>query len=104
MKTIRLTTTAQALVWFLNQQYVYFDGKESKFVEGIFTNFGSFRTSSNDKLVYAATRSGFGPSERRFFAISIRPSAIPSRRASIMPDCQSMMFLCSVIKRSSRSS
>ncbi|MDR0636250.1 MAG: 3D-(3,5/4)-trihydroxycyclohexane-1,2-dione acylhydrolase (decyclizing) [Treponema sp.] len=39
MKTIRLTT-AQALVRFLDQQYVSFDGKESKFVEGIFTIFG----------------------------------------------------------------
>lgn len=33
-------TTAQALVRFLDQQYVSFDGKESKFVEGIFTIFG----------------------------------------------------------------
>jgi 3D-(3,5/4)-trihydroxycyclohexane-1,2-dione acylhydrolase (decyclizing) len=39
MKTIRLTT-AQALVKFLNQQYVEFDGKEQKFVKGIFTIFG----------------------------------------------------------------
>lgn len=39
MKTIRLTT-AQALVRFLDQQYVSFDGKEIKFVEGIFTIFG----------------------------------------------------------------
>nr|WP_297703760.1 3D-(3,5/4)-trihydroxycyclohexane-1,2-dione acylhydrolase (decyclizing) [uncultured Butyrivibrio sp.] len=38
-KTIRLTT-AQALVKFLDQQYVSFDGKETKFVEGIFTIFG----------------------------------------------------------------
>lgn len=33
-------TTAQALVRFLDHQYVSFDGKESKFVEGIFTVFG----------------------------------------------------------------
>ena len=33
-------TTAQALVKFLDQQYVSFDGEESKFVEGIFTVFG----------------------------------------------------------------
>lgn len=33
-------TTAQALVKFLDNQYVSFDGKESKFVEGIFTVFG----------------------------------------------------------------
>ncbi|YCA45285.1 3D-(3,5/4)-trihydroxycyclohexane-1,2-dione acylhydrolase (decyclizing) [Bacillus sp. JZ8] len=39
MKTIRLTT-AQALVKFLNQQYVEFDGKEEKFVQGVFTIFG----------------------------------------------------------------
>ncbi|MBP2034088.1 3D-(3,5/4)-trihydroxycyclohexane-1,2-dione acylhydrolase (decyclizing) [Clostridium algifaecis] len=39
MGTIRLTT-AQALVKFLNNQYIRFDGKESRFVEGIFTIFG----------------------------------------------------------------
>jgi 3D-(3,5/4)-trihydroxycyclohexane-1,2-dione acylhydrolase (decyclizing) len=39
LKTIRLTT-AQALVKFLNQQYIEFDGKEQKFVKGIFTIFG----------------------------------------------------------------
>ncbi len=33
-------TTAQALVRFLDNQYVSFDGKEEKFVEGIFTVFG----------------------------------------------------------------
>lgn len=33
-------TTAQALVRFLDQQYISFDGKETKFVEGIFTIFG----------------------------------------------------------------
>lgn len=33
-------TTAQALVRFLDNQYVSFDGKESKFVDGIFTIFG----------------------------------------------------------------
>lgn len=33
-------TTAQALVKFLDNQYVSFDGKETKFVEGIFTIFG----------------------------------------------------------------
>lgn len=33
-------TTAQALVKFLNQQYVEFDGEEQKFVKGIFTIFG----------------------------------------------------------------
>jgi 3D-(3,5/4)-trihydroxycyclohexane-1,2-dione acylhydrolase (decyclizing) len=38
-KTVRLTT-AQALVRFLDNQYVSFDGKETKFVEGIFTIFG----------------------------------------------------------------
>nr|WP_319485552.1 3D-(3,5/4)-trihydroxycyclohexane-1,2-dione acylhydrolase (decyclizing) [uncultured Cohaesibacter sp.] len=39
MKTLRLTT-AQALVKFLNQQYVEIDGEEQKFVEGVFTIFG----------------------------------------------------------------
>ena len=34
------TTTAQALVKFLDNQYVSFDGKETKFVDGIFTIFG----------------------------------------------------------------
>lgn len=39
MKTVRLTV-AQALVKFLDNQYVEFDGKEIKFVEGIFGIFG----------------------------------------------------------------
>jgi len=39
MKTIRLTM-AQALVKFLDNQYVEFDGKQQKFVKGIFTLFG----------------------------------------------------------------
>ncbi|QKE72890.1 3D-(3,5/4)-trihydroxycyclohexane-1,2-dione acylhydrolase (decyclizing) [Arthrobacter citreus] len=39
MGTIRLTTS-QALVKFLNSQYVEFDGKEHRFVKGIFTIFG----------------------------------------------------------------
>ncbi|OQP06159.1 3D-(3,5/4)-trihydroxycyclohexane-1,2-dione acylhydrolase (decyclizing) [Geobacillus sp. 46C-IIa] len=39
MNTIRLTT-AQALIKFLNQQYVEFDGHVQKFVKGIFTIFG----------------------------------------------------------------
>ncbi len=39
MKTERMTV-AQALVKFLDNQYVEFDGKETKFVEGIFTIFG----------------------------------------------------------------
>lgn len=39
MKSIKMTT-AQALVEFLDNQYVYFDGKEEKFVHGIFTIFG----------------------------------------------------------------
>lgn len=33
-------TTAQALVRFLDNQYVSFDGRENKFIEGIFTIFG----------------------------------------------------------------
>jgi len=39
MGKIRLTT-AQALIKFLNQQYIHVDGKEFPFVEGIFTVFG----------------------------------------------------------------
>ncbi|UFJ42679.1 3D-(3,5/4)-trihydroxycyclohexane-1,2-dione acylhydrolase (decyclizing) [Brevibacillus humidisoli] len=39
MNLIRLTT-AQALVRFLHQQYVEFDGKEERFVKGVFTIFG----------------------------------------------------------------
>ncbi|HDR7366781.1 TPA: 3D-(3,5/4)-trihydroxycyclohexane-1,2-dione acylhydrolase (decyclizing) [Bacillus toyonensis] len=39
MQTIRMTT-AQALVKFLNQQYVEFDGEQQKFIKGIFTIFG----------------------------------------------------------------
>lgn len=39
METIRLTT-GQALMRFLDNQYVEFDGVESKFVKGIFTVFG----------------------------------------------------------------
>ncbi|MED1738048.1 3D-(3,5/4)-trihydroxycyclohexane-1,2-dione acylhydrolase (decyclizing) [Bacillus swezeyi] len=38
-KKIRLTT-AQALIKFLNQQYINVDGEETPFVEGIFTIFG----------------------------------------------------------------
>ena len=36
----RCMTTGQALVEFLDNQYVSFDGVESKFVEGVFTVFG----------------------------------------------------------------
>lgn len=39
MKTVRLTT-AQALIRFLDQQYIEFDGKVEKFIKGIFTIFG----------------------------------------------------------------
>lgn len=39
MKTIKLTM-GQALVKFLNQQYISVDGKEERFVEGVFTIFG----------------------------------------------------------------
>ena len=38
-KTVRLTT-AQAIVKFLDQQYVSRDGEETKFVEAFFTLFG----------------------------------------------------------------
>ncbi|GAB6439624.1 3D-(3,5/4)-trihydroxycyclohexane-1,2-dione acylhydrolase (decyclizing) [Bacillus luti] len=39
MQTVRMTT-AQALVRFLNEQYVEFDGEQQKFIKGIFTIFG----------------------------------------------------------------
>lgn len=39
MKTLRLTM-AQALVKFLDNQYVEFDGKQQKFIKGVFTLFG----------------------------------------------------------------
>ena len=39
METVRLTT-AQALIKFLNQQYISIDGQEHTFVEGIFNVFG----------------------------------------------------------------
>ena len=35
-----IMTMGQALVKFLDNQYVSFDGKETKFVDGIFTVFG----------------------------------------------------------------
>lgn len=39
MKTVHMTT-AQALIRFLGNQYVSFDGKEERFVEGVFAVFG----------------------------------------------------------------
>ena len=39
-KTVRMTT-AQAIVKFLDNQYVSMDGVETKFVEGFFTIFGT---------------------------------------------------------------
>ena len=39
MDTIRMTV-AQALIKFLNKQYVEFDGKEQRFFKGVFTIFG----------------------------------------------------------------
>ncbi|RXZ00806.1 3D-(3,5/4)-trihydroxycyclohexane-1,2-dione acylhydrolase (decyclizing) [Fictibacillus sp. S7] len=39
MGKVRLTT-AQALIKFLNQQYIHIDGKEFPFVEGVFAIFG----------------------------------------------------------------
>lgn len=33
-------TVGQAIVKFLNQQYIEFDGKEEPFVDGVFTIFG----------------------------------------------------------------
>lgn len=39
MNSIKMTT-AQALIRFLNNQYILFDGKEERFIDGIFTIFG----------------------------------------------------------------
>ncbi|SHO58636.1 3D-(3,5/4)-trihydroxycyclohexane-1,2-dione acylhydrolase (decyclizing) [Vibrio quintilis] len=39
MSTIKMTT-AQALVKFMNQQYIEFDGSQHKFIHGVFTIFG----------------------------------------------------------------
>ena len=39
MKTIRLTM-AQALVKFLDHQYINIDGQENKFIKGVFGIFG----------------------------------------------------------------
>ena len=39
MNHVRLTT-AQALIRFLDRQFVEFDGIETKFVKGVFTIFG----------------------------------------------------------------
>ena len=39
MKTIKLTV-GQALLKFLDNQYIEFDGMENKFVKGLFTIFG----------------------------------------------------------------
>ena len=39
MSTLRMTT-AQALVKFMNQQYVEIDGQQHKFIHGVFTIFG----------------------------------------------------------------
>ena len=39
MKTVKMTT-AQAIVKFLDNQYISFDRVETKFLEGIFTLFG----------------------------------------------------------------
>lgn len=38
-KTVRMTV-GQAIVRFLDRQYVSFDGEENKFVDGVFTVFG----------------------------------------------------------------
>ncbi len=42
MKTIRLTTS-QALVKFLNQQYVEFDGKKERFIKGSIHHFWTWK-------------------------------------------------------------
>ncbi|MBS4208872.1 3D-(3,5/4)-trihydroxycyclohexane-1,2-dione acylhydrolase (decyclizing) [Bacillus sp. FJAT-50079] len=54
MKTIRLTM-AQALLKFLDKQYVHFDGEERKFVKGVFGIFGHGNvTGMGEALEHAA--------------------------------------------------
>ena len=50
-KTIRLTV-AQAIVKFLDQQYVCFDGKETKFVEGFLTKLGQGNSIGIGQALY----------------------------------------------------
>lgn len=55
MDTVRLTM-AQALIKFLDQQYIELDGKEHKFVKGVFGIFGHGNVSGiGEALEYMAT-------------------------------------------------
>ena len=51
MKRERLTMS-QALVKFLDNQYVEFDGVETKFVSGIFGIFGKFQGHGRRKFIF----------------------------------------------------
>ena len=57
-KTVRMTV-AQAIVKFLDNQYVSMDGEETKFVEGFFTIFGHGR--SEERRVGKECRSRWSP-------------------------------------------
>ena len=94
MKTVRLTV-AQALIKFLDNQYIEFDGKVTKFVEGIFGIFGhgnvlgigqALEQDSGDLIVrQGRNEQGIGamwqsalPNKicvKRFHACSLRPWA-----------------------------
>jgi 3D-(3,5/4)-trihydroxycyclohexane-1,2-dione acylhydrolase (decyclizing) len=57
VKTIRLTM-AQALLRFLDNQYIEFDGKQEKFVHGIIGIFGHGNVVGLGEALYAARESG----------------------------------------------
>ena len=81
METIRLTT-AQAIVKFLDNQYVSMDGVETKFVEGFFTIFGhGIAVGLGEALDTnpGSLRVMQGRNER---ACAMRPSPSPSRTAA----------------------
>ncbi|MGX9418708.1 3D-(3,5/4)-trihydroxycyclohexane-1,2-dione acylhydrolase (decyclizing) [Vibrio sp. WJH972] len=99
MSTFRLTT-GQALVKFLNQQYVEVDGQEEKFVHGVFTIFGhgnvlglgqALEQDSGDLIVHqgcneqgmAQIAVGFAKQQKRkkIYAVS----------ASVGPGCANMI-------------
>lgn len=54
-KTIRMTV-AQAIVKFLDNQYVSMDGEETKFVEGFFTIFGHGIAVGLEKHLYKSRK------------------------------------------------
>ena len=59
-ETIRMTT-AQAIVRFLDNQYISMDGVETKFVEGFFTIFGHLQACSKLMAFMFSTTAGQVP-------------------------------------------